>query len=438
MAGRFTAQFSAQRQKGAEVAPRRPVIYLHIGAMKTGTTFLQGLMVANQDSLAAAGYLFPGSRWYEQARAVRDILRMNRHDLPMRALCDGMWDKIAAEMLGFHGRASILSMEFLSFANARQAARVTSSLDGAELHVILTVRDAVGAIPAQWQTHCRNGGTVSWPTFARSARRGARFGRLSRGQGARVFEKAQGVPRMLRAWGRAVPPERLHVVTVPASGSDPMLLWDRFARVVGVDPAVASVSNEKTNPSLGQPSAELMRRINAKLGRLPASEYQPTLKAQLATNVLTGRAGIETGPRLDGRTRAFALAWNHRTRRAIERSGSDIVGDLADLPVEPPENDPGAAEAPSDPEAEDLLAAAATARDGLLRLIRRRTKRLSEIGRAVDAPAPGADAAGDRTPASRWDAAADPVGAAVTELTGLARVAIGLQQQVVSAGTDSP
>ena len=133
--------------------------------MKTGTTFLQSLMDANRDQLAQAGYLFAGDRWLEQDRAVRDILRLNRRDPRLRAQSEGMWRKLRDQMVQHPGRASVLSMEFLSFATPDQAAQVVRSLEPADVHVILTVRDAVQAIPAQWQTSCRNGGTVPWPTF---------------------------------------------------------------------------------------------------------------------------------------------------------------------------------------------------------------------------------------------------------------------------------
>lgn len=434
-------------RKGARVAPARPQIFLHIGAMKTGTTFLQQLMVANKDHLAEAGFLFPGARWNEQDRAVRDVLGITRRDPPMRALCEGMWDKVASEMLSFDGQASIFSMEFLSFANRKQAARVVSSLDDAEVHVVLTVRDAAGALPAQWQTHSRNGGTLSWPAFAGGVRRGSRFGRLgglAGGKGAHVFQMGQGVPRMLSAWGAAVPSERLHVVTVPPSGSDPALLWERFATAIGVDPTVCSVAAGTRNSSLGQPSADLIRRINARLGRLPPSEYQPTLKAQLATRILAGRSSIEAGPTLDMATRTFAVAWNRRVRAAIERSGAHVVGDLVDLPVEPP--------APSahsdtdtqwgtlrDPEPEEVLAAAVTARDGLTALIGKRTKRLSRLGGVADQNArAGREIADLLRPSDPWRDASDPVDAAVTELTSLVRVAIDLQHRVISAKKDAP
>jgi len=418
---------------------RQPVVYLHIGAMKTGTTFLQGLLLANRDNLATAGYLFPGRRPHDQVRAVRDIMEMDLHDPAMRAGSEGRWAKLAEEMLGYDGRASIFSMEFLSFATTRKAARVIKSLPGADVHVILTVRDALGAIPAQWQTHCRNGGTASWPQFARSARRGARFHRLARGQGARTFQRTQGIPRMLAAWAPALSPGRLHVVTVPPPGSDPLLLWERFASVVGVDPAVCTESAGRTNPSLGQPSADLMRRINTQLGRQLPSDYQPTLKAKLATEILTTRSGLEAAARLDRRTWDFALAWNRRVRDAIASSGATLVGNVDDLPVRPEQSAIEYVDELSDPADEDILLSAATAREGLLQLLQRRTKQVTRV-RALAGKAAGEKArkrarrnarrrrAGPPAP-ERWRREQDPVDAAVSELTSLVREAIKLRRR---------
>src|SRR6476619_6799928 len=118
---------------------RRPAIYLHIGAMKTGTTFLQDLMQANRAELADAGFLFPGERWADQSLAVQDVLGFGADDPRALAATRGRWAAMAAEMLAHRG-ASILSMEFLSFADTDAAARVLASLEEADVHVVVTVR----------------------------------------------------------------------------------------------------------------------------------------------------------------------------------------------------------------------------------------------------------------------------------------------------------
>ena len=101
----------------------RPVVFLHIGAMKTGTTFLQNLMHKNKEHLAAAGYLLPGNRWVHQVRAVRDVLGGGlRYPAPAPDAA-GEWAALVRQMLEHRGRASILSMEFLSLANPVRARR---------------------------------------------------------------------------------------------------------------------------------------------------------------------------------------------------------------------------------------------------------------------------------------------------------------------------
>ncbi|MGH3358211.1 MAG: hypothetical protein ACRDO7_05375, partial [Nocardioidaceae bacterium] len=143
-----------------------PRIYLHIGAMKTGTKHLQNLMEVNADSLARAGYLFPVEHgWSDQVFATREILRMTG-DARVRRRAEGKWDRVATQMLDHDGPASIFSMEFLSFAHRPGVRRIARSLEAADVHVILTVRDAIGVIPAQWQTSARNGHTASWREFA--------------------------------------------------------------------------------------------------------------------------------------------------------------------------------------------------------------------------------------------------------------------------------
>lgn len=413
---------------GVAVTQHRPVVFVHIGAMKTGTTYLQQLMAANQEALADAGFCFPGEDWGDQVRAAHDALGHHR-DRAMRARAAGAWDRLATQMLAYDGVASVFSVEFLSFAGRRGVQRVVSRLAGAEVHVVLTVRDTAGVLPGLWQTHCANGGTVSWPAFADSVRRAAAAPPVAPllGQGARLFRRALDVPRMLEHWGAVVPPERLHVVTVPPAGSPRDLLWERFAGVIGVDPAVASAPARTHNPSLGYASADLMRRINAELGRLPRADYNPTLKHHLAEKVLAARASDEARARLDASGTDLALRWNRRIRAALEASGAHVVGDLADLPTSTTDLATSERRAPGpEPDTADLLDAATTALLGLQRLVDRRTRRLHG-----DTP-PHREATDHASTvrAAAWRAAPDPVASAVSDLANECRAAIGLHQHL--------
>jgi hypothetical protein len=411
----------------------RPVVFLHIGAMKTGTTFLQHLMIANKESLAAAGYLFPGETWNRQVRAVQEVLGQTQDDPRVKAESAGAWGDLVDEMRSHTGVASVVSMEFLSFAGYREARRVVRSLDGADVHIVLTVRDAAGTIPAQWQTSVHNGATVGWPQFAAGARRasapaGPLWGRFARDQGLRVFLRAQDVAHMLRLWGRLVPPDRLHVVTVPTSGSDPRLLWRRFAQVLGVDPAVCPEEPRQVNESLGYASSELLRRVNRELGPLRYTAYNQTVKHPLALRVLSRRAKKESKARIDRQTYEFALEWNRRTREAIKRSGAVLAGDLDDLPTTPrPELVSTSDEPQPAPTDEELLAAAQTAVQGMKKVIRRRRRRLRRWGHDPAVGKPPVDVDMDS-----WAESEDPVAEAVGDVTRLCRMAIDLKELMLA------
>lgn len=375
-------------------SPRLPTTYLHIGAMKTGTTYLQALMFANKAELSSAGLLVPGVASYEQALAARDILEMRGGNAQLRARTQGAWDKITSEMLRHQDKTAVISMEFFGFSNPERAARVVHALSGAELHVVITVRDAAKTIPAQWQTHCRNGGTVSWPAFARQVRRTPLVAKGGRSpKGARVFSRSQGVPRMLQVWGGLIPKERLHVVVVPANRDEPELLWRRFAAVVGVDPGICTVPVVPRNSSLGYASADLIRRVNLHLGKPVTAECSAQLR-QLAL-ILATRSAHEDPVSMDPKTRQFSRRWNRHTRRAVQAMGVDVVGDLSELPGRPPAMGLPAASRIEEPDVEDVVAAAQYAVKGLMQLLDSAT----QMPVPLEHPGPRYDGSGDITSA---------------------------------------
>jgi len=407
-----------------------PVVFLHIGAMKTGTTFLQNLMHENKAHLAEAGYLLPGEAWVHEVRAVQDVLGGGLGYPDAAPNTAGEWAALARRMLDHRGNASILSMEFLSLANPRRARRVLRSLEGAEIHVVLTVRDATSTIQAQWQTNVRNTSRVAWPDYMQGVRRAAglpgRFGRFSGNPALRAFMRAQDIPYMLATWGRYLPPERIHLVTVP-SGADRTLLWERFAGVLGVDPGVCSDLPDQANESLGYASTELIRRLNIELGRLPHTAYNPTILEYLAMRVLAGRRDQEAQARLDRSTFEFGLDWNRRVRQAILAADVDLVGDLDELPIEHATGEEKTDEDQAPPSDDEILAAATVAEDAMRRLITRRVRRLRKLGLPADL---GDDADVRSGGPESWHQAPDPVAAAVRDVAALSRTAIDLHARI--------
>ncbi len=329
---------------------------LHIGAMKTGTTFLQRVLADHRAALADHGFQVPR----EPALALRGVLNGTpAADASTRR--DRIAHRFLREISDYDGRGSVVSWEFLSFCDRSQVRRLLDAFPGAEVEVVLTVRDAARTMPAQWQTTCRNGSTLPWPRFARAIGAWLDQGRDTRP--ARLFRRTQGIPQMLDVWTDVVGRDRVRVVTVPGSGADPLLLWRRFADASGIDPRLPVDPSVRRNDSLGHPSCELLRRVNEVLGLAAPEGTAQVIRAVVAPDLET-RAGSEPPVRLDRRGREVAAAWNRLVRDAVGGRGVRVIGDLDDLPVEPPADAPDAHR----PRPAELLAAAETARAGLVGL----------------------------------------------------------------------
>jgi hypothetical protein len=331
-------------------------IYLHIGPMKTGTSFLQQTLADNQAVLRSHGVLVPGRNpRAEHVRAVRDVTGLEGQE--DSGSFTGAWASLRQEMFAFPGHASVVSQEFMSFARRPRAQAIVQSLAPAPVHVVLTVRDASRVVPASWATSTRNRNTASWPEHVAAV--GGRGG-ASRRRALRAID----VPRMLVSWGDHVPPERLHVVTVPPPGAPDSLLWERFAAVIGATGAPVDLTGATRRESYGYVSADLMRRVNQHLQDLPRPVYHRA-KRWLLDEVLDKRQGEPRVPVSEALI-DLAAQWNTRTVAAIEKSGARVVGDLHDLHVAA-EAEVDVAEVPSEA---DTLAVAAEARSRLLERIR--------------------------------------------------------------------
>src|SRR4051794_22514992 len=113
-------------------------IFLHIGASKTGTTYLQGMCDANRAQLATAGTLFPAPL-VDHFRFMRSVFDRQGDRPPSRVARLG-YDRIVAATREHSGTA-LISNELLAAATTTQIDAVARALGPAQLHVIYTIRD---------------------------------------------------------------------------------------------------------------------------------------------------------------------------------------------------------------------------------------------------------------------------------------------------------
>jgi len=194
------------------------------------------------------------------------------------------------------------------------------------VHVVLSVRDLVRQIPAEWQENLKHRRTLSYARFLDEIRDPRRESTV-----AAWFWGVQEVPDILDRWGHDLPPERLHLVTVPPPGGPPALLWQRFSRAFGLDGLDLTLEAERTNPSLGVPETALVRRINRAANQeLEPRDYRPLVRELLAHQTLSRRSSsprLALPPQVHPWAQDLAAAWSAE----VEERGYDVVGDLADL-----------------------------------------------------------------------------------------------------------
>jgi hypothetical protein len=318
-------------------------VYLHIGAPKTGTTYLQDRLAINAASLADHGIHFPSrsplvSPGLFHFRAALDLLGQDWGGEPGHAA--GNWDALVKRVRRKSGTV-IVSHEILAPARPEHVARAMADLEGSEVHVVYSARDLGRAVPAAWQESIKQGRRWSYRKFVRKTRRGKPW-----------FFRAFDLPTVLATWGSALPPERIHVVTVPhrtdptrvdptdgstdpAASDDP--LWLRFCEAFGIDPAWAPRDSDRINQSLGVAETQLVRQLNRRLDRKTRREaaYDALIREMLAQGELVGRTSAPVRLPPDDYDWADTVA--SRWVDYLQQSGVHVVGDYGDLrPVRPP------------------------------------------------------------------------------------------------------
>jgi len=311
-----------------------PVVWLHIGTMKSGTSYIQAMLGRNRDALRANGVLYPGRTWQEQVAAVRDALGARGGARPD---VSGDWSTMRDEILAWRGERAIVSMELLSLAEPPRVRAIVESLVPAEVHVILTVRDLARVIPSAWQESTQNRQTWTWPAYVASL-----TGQSNEEPTAfKRFWRQHDVAEIAATWSSAVGRERVHIVVVPPPGGARDELWRRFCSVAGIVAAdYQGAEKIRGNPAVGAASAEFLRRLNVELGRdLDIVTYEKLVKRFLAKSTL-GHRTTESRLVLPERYAAWATAMARQMIEALRSLDVDVAGDLEELlPVARPTGD---------------------------------------------------------------------------------------------------
>jgi len=306
-------------------------VFLHIGEPKTGTTFLQQVMWSNRAELAAQGVVLPGHHPQDHFRASQDLRGIQKLPSDPAGSWTGEWD-ILARQAQQAPRAAVISHELFSAADEEHAERAVRSLWPADVHVVLTVRDMATLLPAEWQETVKHRSTRGWEDWL-----GDVIDRECADPERRQwwFWRVHDTLAILGIWSRFVPADHVHVIITPPADAGTSLLWERFAALLGVDPAAADTARARPNASLGLAEIDFLRRLNEALPEeVPDWFYMWNVKESVAHQALAAR------PRsgrlaLPAEREAWAQDQAKGLIAGLGESGYDIVGNPDELMPRP-------------------------------------------------------------------------------------------------------
>jgi hypothetical protein len=301
----------------------RHVVTLHVGTPKSGTTSLQNILARNRSLLREHGYLYPGRKpgHFIEALDLRDSgFRGHRFEGS-----EGAWDRVVDEVLAHDGPA-MLSHEVIGGSTTKVVKRAVKSFRRRDVHVVVTCRDLARQLPAVWQEGVKNGDTATYSAFLEQTL--GEWHGVGTGTG---MWRGQDLAGMGQRWATHVGPGNVHFVTVPPSGADHDVLWQRFRAATGLPEADYVVPDTPRNPSMGTVETELLRRV---VERLPDDVPWPTfarqVKRRLAQRRLVNhKAGGSLGVPVEFRPAAEEISGT--VVEALRTGGFTIHGDLADL-----------------------------------------------------------------------------------------------------------
>ena len=297
--------------------PRRA--FLHVGLPKTGTTYLQHILWESKDRLRQHGVLLPGPNRRRHLLASLDVRKdpkLSRRGGDVQE----PWRRLVEESLGWDGDV-VISHEFFGAASTEQVRRMVDSLDGFEVHVLVTARAMTDLGVSRWQEWVKSGGALPIDDYPRKKRYDP-----TDEWGWGSFDLAD----ILERWSAVVPASRIHVLPVAPGSGDPTELWRRFAAVIGLDPGDFDVPDVPVNPSLGVVEVELLRRVNPHLHDFKsAADRGVWIRGFLAEGDILLRRGEKF--RAGDEKQQELLARGRRAVSLLESGGFDVRGDIGAL-----------------------------------------------------------------------------------------------------------
>ena len=314
---------------------------LHVGTMKSGTTYLQRMMALLSDGLERAGWSYPlvqskGGVPFNQEAALFGLVGSHVPWVtPSRqATLAPAWERLA-EVLAHSGCSTLLSAESMAAMDTEGIRHLLRHLPRAPTRVVITCRDLARTIPSSWQQHVRNGHPMTFEQYFEDIAVAAAGG--SAGPAGSNFWRSYRLGALIERWAGEVGIDRVVVVTVPRD-SAPSALWGRFAHACGlpveaIGGQLPDLDDSQAHRSLGWAAAMALQVMVCRMASAGLDAAQVRAHAlNVASRLFQIRSG-DVPIQVPEHWMPAVRSWAREDCEHIVATGARIVGEMSDLQV---------------------------------------------------------------------------------------------------------
>ncbi len=232
-----------------------PIIYLHIGTHKTGTTSIQRFLSQNRDNLLKEGSLFPYSG---RSKPLSGHHVLAWSILGINGVTDEQcWKKLFGEIQEVKPEKVILSAEGFGASNLEQIQRIKKYFSNQDVRVIVYFRNQFSYLLSDYKETIKAGKySLSFKEYINK--------RVER----------CNYPKLIQLWIDIFGKENINIRLFDKAKEEPGLISD-FLQMVGIDPSGFSEKNKiRINISPSDEIVLLLRNLNRAEEKLDHELFQ--------------------------------------------------------------------------------------------------------------------------------------------------------------------
>lgn len=226
---------------------RRPLLLLHVGPHKTGSTYLQKRLAEGRSELARQGVAYP-----EYAFSLLGHHEVVDHLRGWKTPTKGLSLESLHQHCSTH-EVSIISSENFVFLSEEQLVPLARIFESHRIHVVFYLRSLIDIWPSHWQELIKHGAELTFAEYMATA-----HGLMDKVDLQPIRYDIQ-LQKLANVFGIS----HLRVVSydnVLTAGAD---LFSHFCRsILGVEPPAGPIERKLVNPSFPPERTELLRLLN--------------------------------------------------------------------------------------------------------------------------------------------------------------------------------